>query len=583
MQILPSRTVLRRLTTLVAVLSAVLPRLALAQDAATETLIEMKAIAGLRYDLPRFLVAPGARVRLTLENADDMAHNLLILAPGSRTEVVMAAMTMPVTPTQDFVPKTDKVLWTIPVLTPGKKGEVTFTAPATEGVYPYVCSYPGHGFVMFGAMYVSKKTTLPPLAKDANVPDSAKDNSGAALHAFEQKPPYFYRMFMRDSGPASIAVALPNQQNYVWDAGSCRLRYAWSGGFVNPLGHWSGNGDAFAEVTGRVYWRAPEASAAAGSFAAQSGLTDNTPSPAFPLRFGSSAKVPAKVQFLGYRLVERYPEFRYEVDGVEVRELIKSQHHGGLEQTFVIARAKESVFYVSDPEGGAKFASAAGEFKGGVLEVSAEKAKRFTVSITEIAGREPLAYWSMNDTLTDKKPLPVPGVKGRAIQFDGKKSKFATGIKTDALQNGGTIALWAKATKPGAKNQVFVGAGDTTTQFAIGSNLGGTGLGVVATLNGVTSGATTGQAVDGAWHHLAVTISGEGIAFYVDGASWGKVPSGLTGSALPAGAELFLGSGGTTGFAAATLDEVRIYDRVLTGAEIKTISDRERASLPPQP
>ncbi len=563
--------------------AAALPASVNAEPAGTETLVEMKAIAGLRYDVARFLVAPGARVRLTLENTDDMAHNLLILAPGARTEVVTAAMTMPVTPTQDFVPKTDKVLWTIPVLTPGKKGEVTFTAPAKEGVYPYVCSYPGHGFIMYGAMYVSKKPNLPPLAKDANVPDWAKETGHAALHAFEQKPPYFYRMFMRDSGPASIAVSLPNQQNYVWDAGSCRLRYAWSGGFVDPSAHWAGNGDAFGNIKGRVYWRAPEASAAVGSFTAKSGLADDTPSQAFPLRFGSAAKVPVKVQFRGYRLVERYPEFRYEVDGVEVRELIKAQHHGGLEQTFAIAGAKEPVFYVADPEGGATFASAAGEFKGGVLEVSAEKAKSFAVTISEISGREPLAYWSMNDTLADKKPLPVAGVKGRAIQFDGKKSKFATGIKTDALKSGGTIAFWAKLTKPEAKNQVLIGAAGSGGEFAIGSNLAGPGFGVAVTINGTASGATTGQLADNRWHHLAATLSAESIAFYVDGASWGSVPSGLAASSLPAGAELFLGTSGTTGFAAATLDELRIFDRALTATELQTIYNRERASLPPQP
>jgi len=428
-------------------------------------------------------------------------------------------------------------------------------------------------------MYVLKKTTLPPLETDPNVPDTAKVNAGAALHAFEQKPPYFYRMFMRDSGPASIAVALPNMQNYVWDAGSCRLRYAWTGGFVNPVAHWSGNGDAFAEVKGRIYWRAPEATAPAGSFAAESRLADETPSQAFSLRFGSAAKVPGTVKFRGYRLVERYPEFRYEVDGVEVRELIKAQHHGGLEQTFTIAGAKEPVFYVSDPEGGAKFASAAGEFTGGVLELSAEKAKSFTVTISEITGREPLAYWSMNDILADKKPMPIAGVKGRAILFDGKKSKFATGVKTDALKAGATIALWAKLTKGDATDQVFVGAESDTDAFSLGSNAGGSGLGFTAGTGAVITQWHTGQPVDTAWHHLAFTNAAAGATFYVDGQLAGSTPA----VTLPAGAELLLGARGAKGFAAATLDEVRIYDRVLSAAELKTIYDRERATLPPQP
>ncbi|MGB8170720.1 MAG: LamG-like jellyroll fold domain-containing protein [Chthoniobacteraceae bacterium] len=523
---------------------------------ANETLVEIKAIAGLRFDVPRFRVAPEAKVRVVLENTDDMAHNLLILAPGARVEIVTAAMTMPITPTQDFVPKSEKVLWTIPVLTPGKKGEVSFTAPKKEGVYPYVCSYPGHGFIMFGAMYVSKKTTLPPLEKDANVPDTAKEQSGKALHAFTPKPPYLYRMFVRDSGPASIAVALPGEQNYVWDAGACRLRYAWRGAFLDPSAHWGGNGDAFAEVLGRIYWRAGAE---------------------FPLRLGARDRVPV-VKFCGYRLVEKYPEFRYEVDGVEVRELIKAQHHGGIQDTFTIGAAKGPVFYATEPDGGAAFAASVGQFKDGVLQLTAEQARNFTVTLTEIPGKEPLAYWSMNDNLKDKKPLPVAGVNGRAIIFDGKKSQFATGVKIDALKAGGTIAFWAKLTKPEAKNQVFIGATCSGGEFEIGTNLGSPGFNVALTVNGAATAASTGQPADDGWHHLAATLSANSIGFYFDGKSWGSIPA----ATLPDGAELFLGSAGGKNFAAATLDEVRIYDRVLTVDEIQAVFAREQkaASFP---
>jgi hypothetical protein len=42
-----------------------------------------------------------------------------------------------------------------------------------------------------------------------------------------------YRMFMPGASPAAIAVALPGQDSLCWDAGQCRFRYAWSGGFVD--------------------------------------------------------------------------------------------------------------------------------------------------------------------------------------------------------------------------------------------------------------------------------------------------------------------------------------------------------------
>ena len=519
---------------------------------AGETLIEIKAIAGLRFDLPRFRVAPEAKVRIVLENADDMAHNLLLLAPGARTEIVTAAMTMPITPTQDFVPKSEKVLWTIPVLTPGKKGEVSFTAPKTEGVYPYVCSYPGHGFIMFGAMYVSKKTKLPPLEKDANVPDTAKEMTGKALHAFTPKPPYLYRIFMRDSGPASIAVALPGEQNYCWDAGTCRLRYAWRGPFLDPSAHWSGNGDAFAEVKGRIYWR---------------GGVD------FPLRIASKDTRPT-VKFRGYRLVNRYPEFRYEVDGVEVRELIKAAHHGtGLESTFMLDQVQLPVFYVADPSAAAAFGSSVGKFEDGVLALTPEQARNFTVMMSEIPNLEPLAYFSMNDVLVDKKPLPVPGVRGRALVFDGKKSQYATGVNTDMLAKGATLALWARAKNPKAGNQVLLGARAGTQEFALGWNFeGNPGIGIYTHDGKIDGTISVPNPIDTAWHFIAVTYDGKEFSLFVDG----ERPAGAGGTLFPPNAPLFLGSVGGAKFAAATLDEVRIYGRALTPDEVRALYARDR-------
>ena len=44
---------------------------------------------------------------------------------------------------------------------------------------------------------------------------------------------------MPGAGPAAIAVSLPNDLSYCWDAGSCRLRYAWQGEFLDPDGYFN--------------------------------------------------------------------------------------------------------------------------------------------------------------------------------------------------------------------------------------------------------------------------------------------------------------------------------------------------------
>jgi plastocyanin len=110
---------------------------------AKDTIIYIKAIPGLQYDLPRFAVRPGMQVTLVLENTDDMAHNLLITQPGARMEVVAAAQALGTKgPELHYTPATPKVLWGTKVLEPGQKQTIQFRVPDTEAIYPYVCTYP---------------------------------------------------------------------------------------------------------------------------------------------------------------------------------------------------------------------------------------------------------------------------------------------------------------------------------------------------------------------------------------------------------------------------------------------------------
>jgi hypothetical protein len=370
----------------------------------------------------------------------------------------------------------------------------------------------------------------------------------------------WYRIFMRDSGPASIAVALPGGQNYCWDASQCRLRYVWRGAFVDPMPHWRGNGDSFAEVKGTIYYR---------------------PNAGFPLRFGSPTKVPTDVKFLGYRVVDKLPEFHYRVGNVEVRELIKPAHHGGIEATFTLTGARSTVYFVTNPDAGVDVASDAGKFTDGVLKLTPDKAKKFLVTFTEIVGKEPIGYWSMNDVLEQKKPLPVEGVKGRALIFDGKKSAVATGIKAEALAQGATFIVWTQLTKPETPEQACIGALGTNGEFALGANLGGVpGFGVLVKNGSEESKivAAMPEQADNAWHQLAATLDARGLRFYLDGR-----PAGHGAAvALPADAEFYLGSSGPTHRTAGIFDEARIYARVLDAKDIFALYESERPP-PPKP
>ena len=296
--------------------------------------IEIKAIPGLKFDLTRIKVKPGERIKLTLTNTDDMDHNLVITKPGARQEVVDASHKLGENgPKQNYVPLSDKVLWSVRIVTPGQSAYIIFQAPKKEDVYPYVCTFPGHGLVMYGAMYVTTKD-LPPLEKDSNVPANALDvrhgtsSCFRSLHPYKTTPPYLYRIFMPDAGPAAIAVSLPNQLSYCWDAGSCRLRYAWQGEFLDPKDYFDKKAEKYAKVMGTIFYR------------------DKT---TYPLKF-SADKNPV-VDFKGYKLIDRYPEFHYTIDGRDVYELIKPKEDGsGLIRSFKVPEATQPLYFVFDEQ-----------------------------------------------------------------------------------------------------------------------------------------------------------------------------------------------------------------------------------------
>jgi putative heme-binding domain-containing protein len=112
----------------------------------------------------QFTVKPGQPVKLVFTNPDATDHNLVITQPGALAEVGMAANDMardPQNATSDFLPesKRDLILEATPMIGPTRKSLVhvlRFAAPSEPGIYPYVCTFPGHWIVMNGQMVVAR-------------------------------------------------------------------------------------------------------------------------------------------------------------------------------------------------------------------------------------------------------------------------------------------------------------------------------------------------------------------------------------------------------------------------------------------
>ena len=109
------------------------------------------------FDKEVIAIEAGKTVEFRFSNTDDMPHNFAIVEPGSLQEVGELAeetSTAPDVEARHYVPKTDKVILASKLLQPGERQALSYEAPKEPGVYPYVCTYPGHWRRMYGTLYV---------------------------------------------------------------------------------------------------------------------------------------------------------------------------------------------------------------------------------------------------------------------------------------------------------------------------------------------------------------------------------------------------------------------------------------------
>ena len=113
--------------------------------------------AGMMYDKETIVVQAGRPVEFRFSNSDHMPHNFAIVEPGSLAESgQLAAETArdPDAKDRHYIPRSNKVLLASKLLEPGQSQALTYDVPNQPGVYPYVCSFPGHWRRMHGALYV---------------------------------------------------------------------------------------------------------------------------------------------------------------------------------------------------------------------------------------------------------------------------------------------------------------------------------------------------------------------------------------------------------------------------------------------
>ena len=126
--------------------------------------------------------------------------------------------------------------------------------------------------------------------------------------------PILFGTFMRDVSPRTIAVGLPENVHYAWDAEHARLAKAWRGGFMDAEGTWRGRAGQLERPEGRSTLQMP-----AGPAIAMLSTRDE-PWPA-PFARDAAGIRNGDWRFAGTtRDRNRRPTFNSELDGVRITE-----------------------------------------------------------------------------------------------------------------------------------------------------------------------------------------------------------------------------------------------------------------------
>ncbi|MEW4924009.1 sulfocyanin-like copper-binding protein [Algibacter sp. 2305UL17-15] len=108
-------------------------------------------VPGLKYDVEEITIHRNSKIQLTLNNNDDMIHNVVVTKQGKETPLKVGEMALNLGldgPDLNYVPFTDLVLAHSGTVGPEGSETIYFISPSEPGEYWIVCTFPGHAFTM---------------------------------------------------------------------------------------------------------------------------------------------------------------------------------------------------------------------------------------------------------------------------------------------------------------------------------------------------------------------------------------------------------------------------------------------------
>jgi hypothetical protein len=243
-------------------------------------------------------------------------------------------------------------------------------------------------------------------------------------------------------------------------------------------------------------------------------------------------------------------------------------------------------------------ADAAGTSFHVILEVTDQGTPKLTsyrravVNVSATGGAATLAaHWLLNETsgtsaadasgngntgTLNNGPVWTTGIDAGALQFDGTNDYVQVANSTSLnLVKNFTIAAWVGPTAVTSGYQCIVGkvTGANDKQYQLGINAAGA-LQFDYEKSNNNYALSGGTITTGTWQHVAVTIdSSRNVKLYINGllATTGTAPADVSSTTNP----VTLGRAGGTynsNYLGGGLDDVRIYNGVLSGAEVEALA-----------
>lgn len=214
-----------------------------------------------------------------------------------------------------------------------------------------------------------------------------------------------------------------------------------------------------------------------------------------------------------------------------------------------------------------------------------------TVPTGNIAGHWPLdtittttadVSGNSNTATLVSTPTSAAGLFGNGLTFaSGKYLTVPSSATLDVASGSFTVAAWIKPTATTVQRIINKYNGTTGFQFDINAAVGGS-TNTAGNLRFILKGNVThdlsvaGTLGTGGWKHIAATVDRAStqkmLRLYVDGVQKGTKDITTLTSSLTNTSALLIGSYASAGYYTGIMDEPIVYTRLLSAAEIKTLS-----------